>query len=199
MMTHEHEPEVAMSAPEAMQQPQMRRETHDVTAGVILLVFGALMLIGNVTQWAFVGELILPVLGLFFVLASVMARRPALMVPGGILTGLGCGVLVSQMLFVGTPGETQGGIVVFGLALGFLMITPLCYAVAHAAPWWPAIPGGILFVVGLALLIGGQALVALDVLGLLWPVVLIVIGAMLLLRRTIPERDRRLHEWRAPR
>jgi hypothetical protein len=108
-------------------------------------------------------------------------------------------VLLSQTLFVGTPGQTQGGIVVFGLALGFLMITPLCYVVAHTAPWWPAIPGGILFVVGLALLIGGQAMVVLDVLGVLWPVVLIVIGAMLLLRPAMPERDRRLHDWRAPR
>jgi hypothetical protein len=204
-MTREREPEVAgppvsERVQEPAQQPLwMRREARGVTAGVILLTFGVLMLIANITQWWLVGLLVLPILGLMFLVAGVMTGRPSLMVPGGILTGLGWGALLSQTIFVGTLAEAQGGIVVFGLAVGFLMITPLCYIVGRSATWWPAIPGGILVVVGLALIIGGQAMVVLDIMGVLWPVILIVIGALLLLRHTMPERNQRDDYWRARR
>jgi hypothetical protein len=35
--------------------------------------------------------------------------------------------------------------------------------------------------------------------GVLWPVILIVIGALLLLRHTMPEHNQRVDDWRARR
>ncbi len=69
---------------------------------------------------------------------------------------------------------------VIGLGLGFLAIYLVDLAVNRSkALWWPVIPGGILTVVG--------GLVEADEVGLLvdtslvWPIVLIGIGAVLLL------------------
>jgi hypothetical protein len=102
------------------------------------------------------------------------------MIPGGILTGLGSGILLSQYAFGSTTGDVQGGIIVLGLGVGFLLIMPLISIISPERHWWALIPGGILSVTGIALLVGGPALSALDVLGRLWPVVPIIVGIFLI-------------------
>ncbi len=49
--------------------------------------------------------------------------------------------------------------------------------------WWPLIPGGILALVGLALLAGPNSLFLLTYASYLWPLVLIGVGIFILLRR----------------
>ena len=59
-------------------------------------------------------------LGVLFIVWGLLARLPGLMIPGGILTGLGSGILLSQYAFGSTTGDVQGGIIVLGLGVGFL-------------------------------------------------------------------------------
>jgi hypothetical protein len=149
---------------------------------VFAIVLIAIGLIGVITQvWkpsADVGGWVVLVIGLGFLAAFASTRRYGYSIPGGIMTGLGAGIVVSQA-FTWKTGEGEGGAVVLGLGLGFLSILLLQrFAVEVRNSWWPVIPGGILTAVGAALLIGGQAVKALDY----WGVAVVAIGLLVLWR-----------------
>ena len=154
-------------------------ERDQVVAAIILIAIGA---IGLVTQvWkpsADLGGWVVMVVGLAFLAAFGYTRRYGFAVPGGILTGLGAGIVASQVIRW-TTTEGEGGAVVLGLGLGFLAILALqTFASEVRNGWWPAIPGGILGTVGIALLVGGQAVRLLD----FWGVGVIAIGLIVLWR-----------------
>jgi hypothetical protein len=148
--------------------------------GLVLVVAGLLALAGNIWQSEIWGMITLPTLGVIFLAWGFLARSAGPMIPGGILTGLGLGVIAQQTLLLGVNEEARGAIVVLGLALGFLVIMPLAILVEGHTHWWPAIPGGILLIISLALLAGPGGVTVLQALGYLWPVALIAGGAYLL-------------------
>jgi hypothetical protein len=152
--------------------------------GAMIIVFGILALLATLTESAFIGEAIVLAIGLAFVAWGTLARQPGLMIPGGILSGIGVGVLLSQYVFAGASGEVQGGVITLCMGLGFLLIMPLQQYLTKVDQfyWWPAIPGGILSFVGLSLLLGGVGLTALNWLGRLWPLALIIAGVVILYR-----------------
>lgn len=153
-------------------------------AGIALTVLGVLALLATAFQSAFIGETIVLALGLTFVAWGILDHVYGLMIPGGILTGVGAGVVLSQSVFPGASGEARGGIVTLCLGLGFLLIMPLqlLFAKRDRFTWWPAIPGGVLTVVGLGLLLGDFGLTALTWLGAWWPVALILLGLTMIYR-----------------
>lgn len=153
-------------------------------AGVALIVLGVLALVATLSTSAVVGETIVFALGITFIAWGVFARSPGLMIPGGILTGIGAGVLLSQSVVKGLSGEAQGGWVTLCMGLGFLAIMPLqaFFTDVARAHWWPAIPGGILSIVGISLLLGEAGQPVLIWLGRLWPVALIVVGLVVIYR-----------------
>lgn len=168
--------------PQPAQAPAQHGPDGRIIAGVVLIAFGVLALLATFTESSVFGLSILPSLGILFIVWGLVARLPGVMIPGGILTGLGLGTLLSQLAFNNATGEVQGGIIVLGLGFGFLMIMPLIMIISTERHWWALIPGGILTVVGIALIIGGAALDVLSVLGRLWPIVPIAIGIILLLQ-----------------
>jgi hypothetical protein len=147
--------------------------------GVALILVGALLLLATLTNSDWYSQLLLPVLGVIFLSWGMMASRPGPIIPGGILTGLGVGIVLSQQVFHFT-GLDEGGLITLSLGMGFLLILPLSKWFTPKWHWWPTIPGSILVVVGSALLIGNSALEVLTVLGKIWPVGLIVAGVILL-------------------
>jgi F0F1-type ATP synthase assembly protein I len=178
-------PQMNPQAPETPAQPQtpvQRRPDQRLIAGVVLIVFGMLMLLAPFTNSSILGLSILPILGVLFIVWGLLARLPGPMIPGGILTGLGLGILLSQYAFSSSTGETQGGIVLLGLGIGFLLIIPLAWIVSPVRHWWALIPGGILTFIGIALLIGGPALTVASILGRLWPIIPIAVGMFLIWR-----------------
>jgi len=178
-------PQMNPQAPETPAQPQtpvQRRTDQRLIAGVVLIVFGMLMLLATFTNSSILGLSILPILGVLFIVWGLLARLPGPMIPGGILTGLGLGILLSQYAFSSSTGETQGGIVLLGLGIGFLLIIPLAWIVSPVRHWWALIPGGILTFIGIALLIGGPALTVASILGRLWPIIPIAVGMFLIWR-----------------
>jgi hypothetical protein len=166
-------------APRA-QIPAERRPDGRIIAGIVLIVFGTLALLATFYNSSEVGLFILPTLGILFIVWGLVARIPGLLIPGGILTGLGLGTVISELAFASAEGDTRGGIIVLGLGLGFLMIMPLIMIVSSARHWWALIPGGILAITGIALLAGGPALSVLNVLGKLWPIAPIIVGVALI-------------------
>ncbi len=175
-------------------QPDSARKYIDRGAiGLVLVAIGLMALAGNIWPSNLWGMITLPALGVIFLVWGFLRPSAGPMIPGGILTGLGLGVVAQQTLFLGANEEARGAVVVLGLALGFLAIMPLAILVEGHTHWWPAIPGGILLVVSLALLAGPGGVTVLQALGYLWPVALIAVGGYLLwmmYRSRGEERDR---------
>jgi hypothetical protein len=157
-----------------------------MAVAVILIVVGAAGLAAQVLDFdADVGGLVVTVIGVGFLVAFAFRRQYGYLVPGGIMTGLGAGIIASQSLTL--VDEQTGGVIVLGLGLGFLSIWVIG-AIAHVDRhhWWPIIPGGILTAVGAILLIGGQAVNLLDY----WGVAIVVIGLIVLWRAWVESRSR---------
>lgn len=137
--------------------------------GLLLVCGGLLWLLAVTTDLD--GAYVVPAIGLGFLAGYVATRRYGLLVPGGIVTGLGAGLVVAAS---GGPD----GAVVLGLGLGFVSIAVLDALLGHGdAAWWPLIPGGILTVIG-----GGQLPGIRDTGVYLVPSALVVVGLALLLR-----------------
>jgi hypothetical protein len=143
--------------------------------GLLLIGGGLLWLLAVTTDLD--GVYVVPAIGAGSLVAYVVTRRYGLLVPGGILSGLGAGLVVAAS---GGPDEA----VVLGLGLGFVSIAVLDAVLGDGrAAWWPLIPGGILTVIG-----GGQLPGVRDIGVYLVPAALVVVGLALLLR---PARSRR--------
>ncbi|MBL8160990.1 MAG: hypothetical protein JNJ61_03325 [Anaerolineae bacterium] len=157
---------------------------------VVLIILGLLALLSNfVTVTEDVGILALILVGVVFLAYGLYAWRFGFTIPGCIITGTGIGVFVSQRL-VDPSGEVEGGIIVLGLAAGFIAISILSYLFKQKNSWWPLIPGGILGVVGAMLTINTPAsLDLLEQVGRFWPLILLVIGVWILLDRHEQQRD----------
>ncbi len=145
--------------------------------GVILIVVGAMLFAVQLLHLD--ADVIVLVIGLVFATAFAATRRYGLLIPAGILTGLGAGILLENFGVAGEP-------VVLGLGLGFLAIygVDLLTDGRHRpGRWWPLIPGAILTVVaGASGAFGEEGARAIEQ-G--WPILLIAVGAWLLLRRRV--------------
>jgi hypothetical protein len=156
----------------------------NLAPGVILIALGALFLFVQLTDVG--GEAVVAVIGGAFLVTYAFTRHYGFLVPGGILTGLGLGIVFQS---TGTPEE--GGVVVLGLGAGFLSIYVIDLLVRPAsALWWPIIPGGILTTIGVMLQADQSEL--LGELEWVWPLMLIVMG-VLVLSAQIRRRTDRIH------
>lgn len=131
------------------------------------------------------GGIVVLVIGLALLALFGFTRGYGALVPGGIMTGLGVGIMAQGNLAL--TDEASGGVVVLGLGLGFVSIWVLS-AIARLREHhpWPLIPGLILSTVGAALMIGGAA----EELLRFWPVALIALGAVVLWRAWTEMRQR---------
>ena len=158
-----------------------------IVFAVILIVVGIVALASQMFELTTdVGGWIVMVIGLGLLGAFAYTRQYGYLVPGGIMTGLGAGIISSEAFTFATD-EASSGAIVLGLGLGFLAIWVIGAVVRVAQHhWWPVIPGGILAVVGGALLIGGQAVDLLDY----WGVAVIAVGLFVLWRAWAEARAR---------
>ena len=145
--------------------------------GVILIAVGVTLFAVQLLHLD--GDVIVLVIGLVFAVAFAGSRRYGLLIPAGILTGLGLGIVLED-------ARVQGEPVVLGLGLGFLAIYAADFLTSGArAPgrWWPLVPGAILTIIAGAESTFGAEGARLIELG--WPILLIAVGAWLLLRGRI--------------
>ena len=146
------------------------RRSSSVT-GLLLIVIGlVLYFLQGTTQGHVVAFLLM---GGIFTAAFLSEREYGYLVPGGVLTGLGTGLLIDDwsLLPIAEP-------VPFGLGCGFLLIYLLDRLVTRAGSWWPLMPGGILVLVG----IGAQRELIRWLFREGWPLALVAVGIFLVLR-----------------
>lgn len=154
-----------------------------IVFAVILIAVGVGALVMQVVPDA--GAWVVLLIGLGLLAVFAILREYGALIPGGIMTGLGAGILASQGLAL--ENEATGGVIVLGLGLGFIAIWVIgaLFHIAEHHPW-PLVPGGILSVIGLSLLVGGQAIELMR----FWPVAVIAIGLIVLWRAVVEGRAR---------
>lgn len=172
-------------------ESNIKRKSGLVT-GLILLFVGLMALAGQFVPGAwgeFFGTALLLGLGLAFVVIGIATREGGWFIPGGILTGLGAGVGLLTSSLPARLGGDEGGWFLLIFAAGWLLIPVLSAIFAEETHWWALIPGGIIGLVGLAVLFGGVFMNALEWVGKLWPLALIVAGGLVLWRTRRPADD----------
>ncbi len=156
----------------ALPQPPRHRRGGGAVGGMILIVAGVFFLLVNIFPRQ-IGPSFLLLVGLAFLAAYFLGERNVgFLIPGSIIAGMGLGVLLAQLI----PGRESGGIVVLCLGLGFIAIW--LFEKGHQ---WALIPGGILVVIGA--LVASSELAQFSDLGRWWPVILILVGLWVLVRR----------------
>jgi len=148
-----------------------RNRRSQVATGIALVVIGVVAL---ALQY-FEGPgraVVLLLAGGSFIATYFYSDIYGLLIPGGILSGLGLGILGEWCeLSVRDPNA-------IGLGIGFSSIYVIERMYRRRAHWWPLIPGVILIVSGLGARFG-------DVGHILWrwsPAVLVLLGIVLVYR-----------------
>ena len=157
----------------------MEQQRGALTWSVVLIVLGALLLIGNFIRVQ--GTPIILIIGLVLLAAYFASQRQvAFLIPGCILTGLGVGIIFTNLPNLAM--RESGSMVLLGLGLGFLVI-PL-FDRGH---WWGLFPGGILFLIGGAIFLADYGILltwqVLEFIGAWWPLVLVLLGGWILYQR----------------
>ena len=149
--------------------------------GVALIAIGAIALVTSFVKPDLVGLLFLPMLSLAFILWGLTTRNARLLIPGGILGGIGVGTLLTQTTYHAQSHDLTftGGVILLSMAAGFLIIIPLERMISPQWARWEIVPGIVLGAMGAGLLISPIR----DVLataGKFWPLALIILGAIFL-------------------
>lgn len=138
-------------------------------AGLVLIAVGLGLFL--LDRFEGIGdEAILLVIGSAFLIGYFVQKRYGLLIPAGVLLGLGAGGVVDRRL------NDYGDPTVIGLGAGFVAIFLISRFYEGKAHWWPLIPGGVLLAVGIP---QGERLFdwALDN----WQLILVAVGVLLLI------------------
>lgn len=161
----------------------VRSHRAPLVGGTILIAIGVLILLNQLNLVGNLGLFFIPALGVLFLAWGLATRTFGLVIPGGILGGIGLGIALIEGPLAGLGEPVQGGVFLLAFAAGWLLISLLSVFTAGTFQWWPLIPAGVLALVGGLLLAGEAGLSALKVLGYAWPAALIAAGVWLLLRK----------------
>jgi hypothetical protein len=154
----------------------------NIATGAALIALGVLFLLAQTLENVDFGLLIVSAMGVIFLIWGLAARQVGLLVPGGILSGVGVALVLVESVLTDLSGDAEGGIFVLAVAAGFALVWLLGALVLKQKSWWALIPAGLMALIGTALMVGGQALEALDLLNYIWPIALIVGGLAILFR-----------------
>ena len=107
------------------------------------------------------------VLGGLFLAAYLRWRNNGMLIPAGILLGLGLGFMFRDQL------QPYGEPLNIGLGAGFIFIYVAALIYERESHWWPLIPGSVLLLMGF----GFQG--SIEFLLENWPLLLVLVGAIL--------------------
>ena len=145
--------------------------------GIFLVVFGALLLL----QQAFptfkeAGSLLFLAVGVAFLVSWAVNRGTSALYLGSIISALAAPGLLEAANIISGPGV---GTLCLGVA--FLFIA-LVRAGSRAGWGWQAVLGALLVA------IGGSSLAIPGISGLIWPLLLVILGVMVLVRSSSSRR-----------
>ena len=148
-----------------------------------LITLGVVFLLSNLVPERARGGLIVLGLGAAFIVGRVTTGRYGYAVPGGILASIGAYIVLHDM--TGAQGLSSSGLffVLLGLGFGLAYVAGL-----RPVAIWPLFPAVILVALGLIQL--GVAslgpLASWSWIAAYWPAALVLLGAWLLLRESVP-------------
>lgn len=154
-----------------------------LTGGIILIAIGALALLSQLHVFDNIGLFFVPALAALFLAWGLLTRTFGLIIPGGILGGIGLGIALVEGPLAGLGEPAQGAIFLLAFAAGWLLIALLSKFTAGAFQWWPLIPAAVLGLIGGLLVAGETGLQVLKAISYAWPVALIIAGAWIILRK----------------
>ena len=156
-----------MDTPRAVQ----RSRRNQIAAGAALIVIGIIAL--SLQYFEEPGRaIVLLVAGGSFIAAYFYSDIYGMLIPGGILSGLGLGSLADWQDVAVRDANAVG------LGIGFAAIYLIERVHRRRAHWWPLIPGVILIGSGLGARFG-------DVGHILWrwaPVILVALGVLMVVK-----------------
>jgi hypothetical protein len=155
-----------------------------------LITLGVVFLLSNMIPDRGRGALIVFGLGAAFAIGRLTTGRYGYAVPAGILMALGVYIVIHEINTPGVAGISSAGLFFVLLGLGFAAV----YAIGlRPSEIWPLFPAVILAGLGLVLL-GASTLgplASLSWISSYWPVALVLLGAWLLFRESIPAPARK--------
>jgi hypothetical protein len=160
---------------------QGTRNSGAYVGAVLLIVIGLAALVANLGGDKYIYEAIPLAAGVAFFVAYASTRQYGFLVPAGILSGIGAGLLASSVF--NATDQQVAPYLVDGIGLGFLSIFAIDVLVTRtAARWWPLIPGGVMVVIGSSASLTRQQVT--DQVGIWVALFLIVLGVAMLFTRT---------------
>lgn len=150
---------------------QKTEDNNPLITGLVLIALGAVFLIA---QFVEMHTLFFFVPAAFFLGAGIIKREAGFFIPAGILAGIGLGVSAMEWDWFSTYDE--GGVFMFAFALGWFSIPMMSALFTAENNMWALIPGGIMALIGAAVIGGGIFEQTLEMLGQYWPVILIAVG-----------------------
>jgi hypothetical protein len=164
-----------------------RRKGRGLVGGLILILIGIYALLSQYVPLDF-SNLALPSLGVVFIILAFATRSRGLLIPGGILSGIGAGAVITSYYHL--PEQQSSGVLLLLFAAGWVLIVILSVLMnlIEGVPnrrtiWWPLIPAVLMAFIGIPLWVGGEALKVLSLYGLAWPILLIGLGVFILVVR----------------
>jgi hypothetical protein len=140
--------------------------------GVFLVVFGAILLLNQMLpEYSTIGDAVLLAAGLASLVVWALRRGTIALYAGAFLTALALPGTIE-----GLQGNDLGpgwGTLFFGLAFLFIAVVR---AWRGGGFGWQALYGGVL------VLIGGSQIAKPDLAAVAWPILLVAVGAVLLMR-----------------
>jgi hypothetical protein len=146
-------------------------------AGIILILVGLTVLL---QQWFDITKYTVLVLGVTMLVWGSLSHRSGWIIPGGVLSGIGLGILAMEGPWQ-FSAEFQSGIFLLCFAFGWFLITVLT-ALFTCTQWWALIPGGIMAVIGGSIL-ATNGNIHWEDLNLVYAGILICIGVIILASR----------------
>jgi len=164
-----------------------QRKGRGLVGGLVLILIGMYALLSQYISLDF-SSLALPSLGVIFILLAFVTRSRGLLIPGGILSGLGAGAVITSYYHL--PEQQSSGLFLLLFAAGWILIVVLSLLMnlvegvpGRRSMWWPLIPAIPMIFVGVPYLMGGEALKILSLYSLAWPILLIGAGVFILFVR----------------
>lgn len=164
---------------------QVEKKRDGLVGGLILVTIGLIALAGqfiDLNSFPDLGLFIVPAIGVILLFWGVISRDAGPIIPGGIMSGIGLGILLIAGPIEIVSNQNEGGVFMLSFAMGWVLITVLTAVFTSETHWWALIPAAIMGLIGGAILVGGIFETALTLLGKLWPVALIALGAGILLQ-----------------
>lgn len=127
---------------------------------------------------------VLVFLALVFIAWGLVDQKSGMVITGGNLIGLGLGCMFAWSDSFVENILSKSGVMLVGLALGWVLIVFLSNFSGKAVLWWALIPAGVMGIVGWGLYISGRPVVSFEVIGNIGSIALIAIGLYLLLLRS---------------